>query len=145
MHRACRSILALLFLALLAGCGDEKSVAKGTPRATAEAFVDALRGGDYDAAAAGFDYDQWARHENPDWESFAPQARKEIIAKLQEDKAAELKSLAGVISGEVTVGDAVTRGDRATVPLIADGVTLRLHLLNQDGLWYLLTIEEGTG
>jgi hypothetical protein len=43
------------------------------------------------------------------------------------------------------VGDAVTRGDRATVPLIADGATLRLHLLNQDGLWYLLTIEEGTG
>lgn len=145
MTRACRLAFALLCLALLAGCGGGKSIARSDPRATAEAFVNAIRAGDFEAAAAGFDYDQWAQRENPDWGSFAPQARKEIIGKLQEDKAAELKSLAGMMAGDVAVGEAATQGERATVPVTVGGATLRLHMLNKDALWYLLSIEEGTG
>lgn len=141
MTRACRLVFALLCLALLAGCGAGKSIARGTPEATAEAFVAAIRAGDFDVAAAGFDYDQWAQRENPDWGSFAPQARKEIIGKLQEEKAGELKSLAGMMAGELSVGEAAIEGERASVPVTVGGSTLNLQMIRKDGLWYVLRLQ----
>lgn len=138
------TLVAGLLLSL-AGCGGPKSIARETPEATGEAFVAAIRAGDFDAAAAGFDYEQWAQRQNPDWETFAPQQRREIIGKLQEQKATELQALAGMMSGEVKVGEASIQGDRATVPMSVGTTALRLHMIRKDGLWYILSVEEGAG
>ena len=147
MSRAQWLILGVLFPAtfILAGCGGPKSIARDTPGATGEALVAAIRAGDFDAAAAGFDYEQYAQRENPDWGTFAPQARKEIIGELQKAKAAELQALAGMMGTDVSVGEGTIEGDRATVRMKVGPTVLRLQMIRKDGLWYLLSIEEGTG
>jgi len=146
MSRA-RLILALLCLLplVLAGCGGPKSIARDTPQATGEALVAAIRAGDYDAAAAGFDFEEYAQRENPDWGTFAPQARKEIIGELQKAKATELQALSGMMGTDVSVGEGTIEGDRATVRVAVGPTMLRLQMIRKDGLWYILSVEEGAG
>ena len=138
-------LVAAGIVSLLAGCGGPKSLAGNSPHATARGFVDAMAAGDYDLAATGFDYEQYARGANPDWDTFAPQQRKEIVEKLQEQKASELQALSGMLAEGAQVGAAQTQGTRATVPITAGATTVQLHMIQQDGQWYIQRIQEGAG
>jgi len=138
-------LVAAGIVSLLAGCGGPKSLAGNSPQATARGFVDAMAAGDYDLAATGFDYEQYARGANPDWDTFAPQQRKEIVEKLQEQKASELQALSGMLAEGAQVGAAQTQGTRATVPITAGATTVQLHMIQQDGQWYIQRIQEGAG
>ncbi len=145
--RAMKAALAValtcaLVLVTLAGCGGAKSIAKGSPEGTAEAFVEAMKAGDYDVVAAGYDYETYARRENPDWDSLAPKARSLIIEKLAGDQVAKISALSGLMSGDVSVGDPTTEGDRAIVPLTAGSITLHMRLLQVDGVWKIASVSE---
>lgn len=147
--RICRlllpSVLAALSLLLLAGCGGPESIVRGTPDATAKAFIDAMKAGDYQKVANGFEFESYARRENPDWDTFGESQRRLIVASLQEAKAAELASLSGMFTGDVSVGE-VTRGDgRAQVMVTAGATTLALHMTQLSDGWHLRRIEESAG
>lgn len=140
------ALLALLATLLLAGCGGKETIAKATPQATAEAFIEAMAEADYDLVAAGFDYETNARRDNPDWDTFGQSQRNLIVGKLQENKARELQALAGMFaSGEASVGDVEEQGDTATVTINAGANTLELEMNNIEGQWYVYNIEEQTG
>ena len=130
---------------VLVGCGSPKTIAKDSPKATAEAFVDAMKSGDYDTIAAGWDYEIAARRDNSDWESIPPGQRKLIIDVLQENKAKEVEALSGMMTGEVTVGEATVRGQRALVVLTAGQVTVAMTLAEVDGVWKVLQVAERAG
>jgi hypothetical protein len=55
---------------LLAGCAGPQSIARKTPEATGKAFIEAMKAGDYDMVARGFEYETQAREKNPDWDTF---------------------------------------------------------------------------
>ena len=138
------AIAALTCLVLLpVGCGGPKTIAAGNPKATAEAFVEAMKAGDYETVAAGYDYETAARQDNPDWDTFGQSQRNLIVGKLQEGRAEEVKALGGMMSGEVQVGAAEIQGDRATVPLTVGVQTLNMHLIEVEGLWKVLEVVEG--
>ena len=142
MSRIMVLVLTLALAAALIGCGKPKSIAGSTPRATAEAFVAAIQAGNYDVVAAGYDYETYARTENPDWDTFGQSQRKLIVGKLQEQQAEKLGALAGMLAGEVTVGEAQVEGERATVDLTTGSTTLKMSLIKVDGLWKVLGVEE---
>ena len=142
MSRIMVLVLTLALAAALIGCGKPKSIAGSTPRATAEAFVAAIQAGNYDVVAAGYDYETYARTENPDWDTFGESQRKLIVGKLQEQQAEKLGALAGMLAGEVTVGEAQAEGERATVDLTTGSTTLKMSLIKVDGLWKVLGVEE---
>ncbi|MGD9498336.1 MAG: hypothetical protein AB7Y46_18735 [Armatimonadota bacterium] len=102
----------------------------------------AIRAGDYEAAAAGFDYEQYALSQNPDWDSFGQSARNLIIDKLREERAGELQALSGTLAARVTVGEAQVQGASASVPMTAGANTIHLQMTQQDGLWYIQAIQE---
>ncbi len=129
----------------LSGCAAPTSTARETPKATAEAFVEAIQNGEYEVAAAGFDYETYARANNDNWDSIPPGQQGLIVGKLREDKARQLQALSGMMTGEVSVGEARQQGDRATVPLSAGPTTIELHMVQKDGLWYIQMIRERTG
>lgn len=147
MHRSAlmtaSAIAAVTCLVILAsGCGGPKTIASGSPKATAEAFIEAMKAGDYEAVAAGYDYETAARQDNPDWDTFGQSQRNLIIGKLEEARVEELKALAGMMSGEVQVGSPEVQGDRATVPLTVGVQTITMHLIEVEGLWEVLEISE---
>ena len=142
MSRIMVLVLTLALAAALIGCGKPKSIAGSTPRATAEAFVAAIQAGNYDVVAAGYDYETYARTENPDWDTFGQSQRKLIVGKLQEQQAEKLGALAGMLAGEVTVGEARVEGERATVDLTTGSTTLKMSLIKVDGMWKVLGVEE---
>ncbi len=131
------------FIALTTGCGGPKTIASDSPQATAQGFIDAIKAGDFDLAATAFDYATSARQQNPDWDTFAPQQRKEIVQKLQERKASELQALSGMLAEGVQVGQASTQGTQAIVPVTAGATTIQLYMSQQDGRWYIRRIQEG--
>ncbi len=131
-----------LICALLAGCGKPASIAGKTPQATAEAFVAAMKAEKYEAVAAGWDYETYARTENPDWDSFGESQRKLIIDKLKQERVEAVRALAGMLAGEVTVGQPEIQGDKATVSLSAGPVELSMSLTLVDGLWKITSVSE---
>lgn len=130
---------------MLLGCGAPKTIARDTPKATAEAFVEAMKSADYDAVAAGWDYEIAARRDSSSWDDIPKGERKLIIGKLQEAKAKEVEALGGMMTAEVTVGDATVRGQRAFVPLAAAQITVGMMLVQVDGVWKILQVAERTG
>jgi len=134
-----------LCLIMLTGCGGPASIARGTPRETAKAFVDAIQAADYDAIAKGWDYETYARSENPDWDELDRGKRKMIIDELQRQRADDVEALAGMLVGEVHIGETQTEGDRATLQLGTGMVHLDMTLINTEGVWKVLAIaEQGT-
>jgi hypothetical protein len=130
---------------VLVGCGSPKTIAKDSPKATAEAFVEAMKSGDYDAIAAGWDYEIAARRDSSSWDDIPPGERKLIIGKLEEAKAKEVEALGGMMTGEVTVGEATVQGQRALVVLTAGQVTVAMMLAEVDGVWKVLQVAERAG
>ena len=139
------ALLALsLLLPLLAGCGESDTIAGSTPQATAEAFVEAMQAGEYEKVAKGFDYETYARRENPDWDSIPQSQRNLIVEKLQEDRAGQLQAMAGMMTGEVTVGEVQQQGDTATVNILAGANSVVLGMREIDGEWLVATMAEIT-
>ncbi|MEA3402651.1 MAG: hypothetical protein U9R79_15535 [Armatimonadota bacterium] len=141
--RAATSAVAVLMAVILAaGCSPPKSIARATPKATAQAFVKAMRVADYDAVAAGFDFEAVARQRNPDWDTFGQSQQNLIIDKLEEDKAAQLEALAGMMAGEGWVGEPQMQDGHAIVPVYVAGKTIRLYMTRHEDEWKILRIVE---
>ncbi len=134
--------VAYLVIAPL-GCGGPKTIAAGSPKATAEAFVEAMKAGDYKTVAAGYDYEAGARQANPDWDSLGQSQRNLIIGKLEEARVEQLKALGGMMSGEVQVGSPEIQGDHASVPLTVGVQTITMRLIQVEGLWKVIEVVEG--
>ncbi len=134
----------LLLGALVAtsGCGGKASIAGSSPKATAEAFVEQMKAGNYDVVAAGFEYETYARANNENWDSIPAGQRDLIISKLQERKAAELQALSGMMTGEVTVGEARAEDDAQVVPITVGASTLDLHMVSVEGNWHIRQMVE---
>ena len=141
MIRLIATACALTSLVLV-GCAGPKTIARDTPKATIQAFVDAMKSGDYDAIAAGWDYEIAARADNSDWDSIPKGQRKLIVDKLQENKASEVSSLGGMMTGEATVGEATNQGQRALVPVTVGQATTRILLVQVDDVWKVLRMAE---
>lgn len=144
-HSVAILVVLTALLALLAGCGGRDSIVRATPEATARAFVEAMQAGEYDTVSQGFEFDTFARRENPDWDTFGESQRRLIVGKLQEEKAGELRSMSGMFAQETTVGEAQTRDGRARVNVTAGANALTLHMTKRDDGWHLRRIEEATG
>jgi hypothetical protein len=127
---------------LPSGCGRENTIARGSPRATAEAFAAAIKGENYEAVAAGWDYETMARKKQPDWDEIPQSQRNLIVGKLQEERAQDVRALAGMMSGEVTVGSAQVEDDRASVPITVGMTKLTMHLIKAEGVWKVLEVAE---
>ena len=143
MSRTLSTVAAALLLPpLLLGCGKPRTIAGDTPRATAEAFVKAVKAEQYDAIAAGWDYETYARTENPDWDSIPEGQRKQIINKLMAQRAEAVKAMAGMFSGDVEVREPQVRGNRAMTELATGTTLLRMMLIQEDGVWKILALTE---
>lgn len=137
-------LVVLALPVVTSGCGGPKTVVSANPEVTARRFIDAIRAGDYELAATGFDYDTTARRQNPDWDTFGQSQRNLIVDKLREEKARQLQALSGMLAGEVSVGHAQIEGQWAIVPVTGTGA-LELVLTNKDGLWHIQTVREHAG
>ncbi len=137
------AIAAATCVALLAsGCGAKPTIARITPKATAQAFVKAVKEGDYEAVAAGYDYETSARRANPDWGQIPRSQRNLIVGKLREQRAREVEALTGMMLGDVVIGTPEVEGDRATVLLSVGMQTVALDLIKVKGFWKVLQITE---
>lgn len=140
-------ILATTLLAslLIAGCGGKATIAGDSPKATAEAFIEAMKAGNYEKVARGFEFETYARSENPDWDTFGQHERNLIVEKLAEKKATELQALAGMFTGEASVGNVQEQGAAATVTVNAGANTLLLQMKQVEGEWLISSVAESTG
>jgi|LSQX01.2.fsa_nt_gb hypothetical protein len=139
------SAVALLAIVLLGGCGGRDTIAGTTPEATAQAFVDAMKAGEYDTVAAGFDYETYARANNEDWDSIPSGQQTQIFHKLQEEKAQELQALAGMFAGEASVGQVQAQGGSASAIINAGANSLTLRMMQADGEWRVSNVVEQAG
>ncbi len=145
MIRTAMILLMTVASTVLVGCGGEATIAGDTPEATANAFVEAMKAKEYDKVAAGFDYETYARQQNPDWDTFGESQRNLIVDKLQEDKAEEIEALAGMFAGgEATISNVKQKDDEAGATINAGANKLVLHLIHTDGKWLILKVYEGT-
>ena len=129
-------------VALTGGCGGKASVARETPSATADAFLAAIQKGDFAAAASAFDYNTEARQMNPDWDDIPASQRNMIMEKMADQRQEQLKSLGGMLSGDVRVEPPQTQGDSATVDLRVSTAVVRLYLAKVGEVWRLSSFAE---
>ena len=119
------------FSVLPGGCG--KSGGASTPEAAAKAFVAALQAGDYAKAADMMAWDDIARQQNPDWDSFPSSQRSLIISKLKQQMQGSLSQLASRI-GSAQVQNVNTSGTTA----VATVGNVTINLQQRDGRWLIL-------
>ncbi len=145
--RGAVTLLLLAFLAslLFAGCGGKDTIAGDTPKATAEGFIEAMKAGDYKKVAQGFEFETYARANNDDWDSIPPGQRSQIVGKLRENQAGELEALAGMFTGEASVGNVQEQGGSATVIINAGANTLLLQMKQMEDEWLISSMVEQTG
>ena len=137
------AIAAATCVALLAsGCGAKPTIARITPKATAQAFVKAVKEGDYKAVAAGYDYETSARRAHPDGGELPRSQRNLIVGKLREQRAREVEALTGMMLGDVIIGAPEVEGDRATILLVVGMQTVALDLIKVEGFWKVLRVTE---
>ncbi|MBD3176102.1 MAG: hypothetical protein GF320_13060 [Armatimonadia bacterium] len=117
-------VLAVATCVALVGCGGgtPTSSAGDTPEAAAKAFAQALADDNTELAATYWAYDEQARKDNPDWDSFPPGQRSQIKRKLRESKASELGSHTGLFADVSGALEASAEGETVTVS--ADGQPL---------------------
>ena len=145
-HRSIQlSTIALVAILVLCGCGGRDTIAGTTPEATAQAFVEAMKAGEYDTVAAGFDYETYARANNEDWDSIPSGQQTQIFHKLQEEKAQELQALAGMFAGEASVGLVQAQGGSASAIINAGANSLTLRMMQADGEWRVSNVVEQAG
>jgi hypothetical protein len=130
-------LLALFPLLLLTGCGGK--VTK-TPRGTAQAFVNFMKGEKYKDAALLWDYDAQARRDNENWDDIVESQRKLIIGKLADEKAETLKMWSRQFTGDLKVVEVSESGDTAKASLDGGGVS-GLDLVKSGEAWHVTAIN----
>jgi len=138
-------LTTLLLSLLLTGCGGKDTIAGETPQATAEAFVEAMKAGEYDRVAAGFEFETYARANQENWDDIPVGQRNEIIGRLREDQSNRLRGLAGMFMGEASVGEVQQQADSATATITAGANTLVLGMKQVEGRWLISSMAEVTG
>jgi hypothetical protein len=131
--RALATVIAAT-LALLLGC--KAKTQRTDPAAVARAFVEAMVAGHTSEAAGLWDYVTEARQSNSDWDDIPPGQRKQIIGKLQAEKAENLKAQTGLFAAGSKAGAPSVSGQTASVPVEGGSQgALVLTLSQSDGQW----------
>ncbi len=130
-----RLIAVAACLAPLVGCGQKTSVAENTPGAVAKKFVEYMKTNEVQKAAELFAYNEAARVQNEDWDTFGEQQRRLIRAKMREDKAELLQAVQPSFTEQAAAGEPRIEGTRAVVPLTGAGAQTSLTLVQEDGQW----------
>jgi hypothetical protein len=134
------AVLAIVLLAPLGGCGGKAG--GGDPQAVAKQFDAAMKSGNLQKAAELFEYNEAARAQNSDWDTFGAGQRRLIIKKLQEEKAEQLKAFqSAYASANYQVGEAQVQGTQATVPLTGSAGRLTLSLVQEEGTWLIAGVR----
>ena len=131
----CALSITIALCAALAGCGKKEAVG-ATADATAQAFAAALEAGEYDRAAAAFDYADDARKQFEDWDSLPSSQRELITRKTAEQKAEELKTLKQRLGSGVKAGQA--QGGITSVTGGSGSVSIQLAA--RKGKWYITAL-----
>ena len=132
-------IAAILLLTTIAvgGCGKKKEpVVADSAEATAKGFADAISAADLDRAATAFDYVSYARANNESWDDIPPGQQQQIIKKITEDKAGELKAYQTRLGTNVKAGPS----QDGTVALTGDAGTVNILLKAREGKYYVVNI-----
>ena len=140
--RSARVVFAAALAALLAslaaltgGCGQKGGAQQNTPQAVAQQFVQHMAANEVKEAAALFAYNEAARAQNEDWDTFGEQQRSLIRGKMREEKATVLQQLQPSFTAAAAAGEAKIEGERAVVPLTDAGAQTSLTLIQEDGQW----------
>jgi len=101
-----RGVLILFAgLALLAGCGDRDTIARRTPKATAKAFLRAMKAEEYDKVVAGCAVERGAHAMHPDWAAMSESEKGAAIAEARDLCAKWARSMhSDFAHKEVTIG-----------------------------------------
>jgi hypothetical protein len=110
--------------ALVVGCGSDDSTTSdsGNPEDAVQAFYDASKAKDAEAACATLTTDS---------QDFA--AGNEDSCEASFDKS--VNSGQSSIPDSIEIGDVTTDGDTATVPVTADGQNTEFTVVQEDGEW----------
>ena len=125
---------ALLSLCWLSGCKGKGGAKTDTPEGTAEAFVAEMAKGDTKAAAEHFAYDEEARAQNEDWDTFGEQQRNLIRQKMLEEKATLLDQMKVSFDADTKVGKVTVEGEQAQVELTGK-TPMTLQMTQERGAW----------
>ncbi len=136
LFKAAALALAVAMAAALVGSGCSKGGGGSSPEAVAKAFVAALQAGDYAKAADMMAWDDIARAQNPDWDSFPSSQRSLIIGKLKEQMQQTLQQIAARAQG-AQVGNVAVSGDTAQ----ARAGMLTITLKQTGGQWKVLSVR----
>ena len=108
--------------ALVVGCGGDDSSDSGNPEDAVQAFYDASKSEDAEAACATLTADS---------QDFAAGGEESCEASFQKS----VDSGQADIPDSIEIGEVTTEGDTATVPVTADGQDTDFTVVQEDGEW----------
>ena len=108
--------------ALVVGCGGDDSSDSGNPEDAVQAFYDASKSEDAEAACATLTTDS---------QDFAAGGEESCEASFQKS----VDSGQADIPDSIEIGEVTTEGDTATVPVTADGQDTDFTVVQEDGEW----------
>ena len=136
-----RHLLVLASLALLAGmlgCGGESA------REVAQQYINDMKAGQFKEAAMLYDYNDRARAENPDWDTFGESQRKLILDKQVPEWATAKATTLALWATHFTVGIKIVEfnetGDAARATL-EGGRVGAINLVKAGKTWRVKDME----
>jgi hypothetical protein len=133
MRRQIIAVVIILLVALTVGCSAKLTK---SPEALTQGYVNLMKAGKYDAAAALWDYDAQGRAGNSDWDTFGASQRKLIIkeSKWAEEKARALEQWATYFA-DVKVESVQTSGE--TAHAVLEGRVTGLDMVKVKEQWLI--------
>jgi len=131
--------MSLILLAAVLATGCSKS-GGSTPQVVAQWFLDALEAGNWSKAADLMAWEQIARSQNPDWDSFPASQRNLIIGRLKEQQRSELQSMASRVAG-AQIGAAQIKDNTAILAVQSQAGAATLTLKKGKKGWEVLSLQ----
>ncbi len=131
--KALQAVSVALLAALVvigSGCGKQATV-YNSPQAVAQALGECLQRADWQGAAKLFAIEKQCAEQATDWNTYAPQQRREIVQKMLQAKASELKEL-GLPQDAYSVSGQRSAQGGTYVQLKGQRALLLLFVVNTD-------------
>lgn len=124
-----------LILASLAGCGGKPNK---DPNALARAYINLMKAGKWKEAALLWDYSEYARRENPDWDTIGQSQRKLITNKMADEKAQSLQMWSTRL-GDAKVETVEVSGEQARAVLNGQIGELTMAKIGEE--WFITGMD----
>ena len=115
-------LVLALAAALVVGCGGGDDGDSGSPEDAVQAFFDASKSEDAEAACASLTTDS---------QDLAAAGEDSCEASFEKSVSSGQSN----VPGSIEIGDVTTEGDTATVPVTADGEETTFDVVQEDGSW----------